>query len=148
VVDGATGRTLPVYPTLRLGYLPPGHLGESDCIPELPQPTAQSADLAGCTFRFSEDPGLPGLAVSYTTAPLPDYGDIAWDPPTGTTLNGQPATLRVGRIPAKPGGRPQYERWLTWTSRGIYYTVRTMVDGSPNTLLPAAELVKIGQSLR
>jgi hypothetical protein len=147
VIDASSGRSLPVYPTLRPGYLPTGYRGEPDCIPEIPEPARQQpADLAGCTFRFSQDPDRPGLTISYTTAPLPSFGDITWSRPTATTVNGHPATLRVGRIPAKPGGQPQYERWLTWADRGLYYTIQTMIGGLPDRLLPPAELIRIGET--
>jgi hypothetical protein len=147
VVDATSGRTLKVYPTLRLHYVPRGYRGEADCVTEFPEPEVRR-DVAGCTFRFSQDPAAPGLAVTYTADPLSPSGDIAWDPPTTTTVNGRPATLRVGRIDAKPSGEPQYERWLNWAGRGVHHTVRTTASGSPRSLLPPAELVRIGESLR
>jgi len=156
VVDRGTGRRLLVLDrskVARVTYLPAGYQPNGGCTP----PSVAGADAASppavarCTNLYSGDrPGGGGLGLSvtqYQGRRPADRGGPTWDAPAGAQVHGHAAQLRLGHEAGKVPGQVWYTRQLLWTDSGIDITVSSGPADSPDALLPAAELLRIGDGI-
>jgi len=137
----------------RVTYVPAGYRPNGDCTP----PGVARADAASppavarCISLYSVDlPGGGGLGLSvtqYLGRRPADRGGPTWDAPAGAHVHGHAAQLRLGHEAGKVPGQVWYTRQLLWTENGIDVTVSSGPADSPGALLPAAELLRIGDGI-
>jgi hypothetical protein len=157
VLDRGTGRRLPVLDrskVARVTYVPAGYQPDGDCTP----PSSAGADAASapavarCATHYSADrPGGGGLGLSvtqYLGSRPADRGGPTWEQPAGTHVHGQAARLRLGHQAGKVPGQVWYTRQLLWTENGVDVTVSSGPADSPDALLSAAEMLRIGDGIR
>ena len=156
VVDRGTGRRLLVLDRSKLARvtdLPAGYQPNGDCTPPSVARTdaASPPAVAGCITLYSGDrPGGGGLGLSvtqYLGRRPADRGGPTWDALAGAQVHGHAAQLRLGHEAGNAPGQVWYTRQLLWTENGIDITVSSGPADSPDALLPAAELLRIGDGI-
>jgi hypothetical protein len=135
----------------RVTYLPAGYRSNGECTPTRVAGGDPASPPAGarCTVYSTDRPGGPGLSVTQYLGPRrADRGGPTWDASAGARVHGLAAQLRLGHEAGTVPGQLRYTRQLRWTENGIDVTVSSGPAGSPDALLPAAELLRIGEGMR